>query len=377
MRILISELVKFHGFYPSEKAKIALAKAIVRVLPLLKDDHSTKVYEHYYDNETRRVFIEFRLWTLRKKLSPSKKYRTNPQGHHKEISNNLHELLLSTEELDLKIDNQGKHIFKEKGDNFLAKFPSYYCPRILEYAKLNLIDIYKKSQNLRALIILANLLSPNNARQNSLKRSLGETECVNNQPESARPILKRPLSIKEEIGSHSAKEPRIESSSDNGFYVITTDLLSKFHLLRRAADGIESTSVDQEMNDDLSTFLIRFVPCVNDDSARVSTNIQPYIVCVKGQNNRNSFFVQGDGWFVQPHNCNPFTAFDLLFKTYFALNLCYPGRLNNFYNFIETYVYSLGKKSRGVVTSLNVNLSNLKLDNACNASAFDDDNYMD
>ena len=31
------------------------------------------------------------------------------------------------------------------------------------------------------------------------------------------------------------------------------------------------------------------------------TNIQPYIVCVKGQNNHNSFFIQGDGWFVKPH----------------------------------------------------------------------------
>ena len=115
---------------------------------------------------------------------------------------------------------------------------------------------------------------------------------------------------------------------------------------------------------------------VKDGCAGVSTNIQPYIVCVKGQNNHNSFFIQGDGWFVKPHNCNPVTAFDLLFKAYFVLNLCYPRELNNFYNFIEAYVYDLGKKSRGVVASLHINLSNLKLDKSCNASALADDNYV-
>ena len=109
--------------------------------------------------------------------------------------------------------------------------------------------------------------------------------------------------------------------------------------------------------------------CVKDGCAGVSTNIQPYIVCVKGQNNENSFFVQRDGWFVKPHNWNPVTDFDLLFKTYFALNLYYPGGLNNFYNFIEPYLYDLSKKSLGVVASQHVNLSNLKLDEACNASA--------
>ena len=116
---------------------------------------------------------------------------------------------------------------------------------------------------------------------------------------------------------------------------------------------------------------------MRERSAGVSTDIHPYIVCVTEQNNKNSFFVQGDGWFGKPHNCNLLTASDLLFKTYFVLNLCYPEGLNNFYNYIETYVYDLRTTSRGVVTSLHVNLSNVKLDKACTASALDGDNYID
>ena len=72
--------------------------------------------------------------------------------------------------------------------------------------------------------------------------------------------------------------------------------------------------------------------------------------------------MQGDGWLIKPRYDNPVAAFDLLFKVYFALKVCYPTGLHNFYNFIESYVYDLGTKARSVVTSLHVNLSNLKLD---------------
>ena len=44
IRILVSEMVTIHGDYPSEKAKIALAKAIVTEFPTLKDKQAKKGY---------------------------------------------------------------------------------------------------------------------------------------------------------------------------------------------------------------------------------------------------------------------------------------------------------------------------------------------
>ncbi|XP_067215882.1 uncharacterized protein [Linepithema humile] len=59
IRIVVAELVKVHdSCYPPEKAKIALAATIIREFPLLKDVHSTKGYEHYYDSVTKRGFID-------------------------------------------------------------------------------------------------------------------------------------------------------------------------------------------------------------------------------------------------------------------------------------------------------------------------------
>ena len=44
LRILVSEMLTIHCDYPSEKAKTALAKAIVIDFPTLKDKHAKKGY---------------------------------------------------------------------------------------------------------------------------------------------------------------------------------------------------------------------------------------------------------------------------------------------------------------------------------------------
>ncbi|XP_033208048.1 uncharacterized protein LOC117167319 [Belonocnema kinseyi] len=378
MRILISELIKVHGScYPPDEAKVALAQAIVTEFPLLRNTRTKKGYEHYYDEETRRGFIEYRLWNVRRTLSPSqKKYKTKAldSGKTTPVSPNIN--LLSQEELDSKIawmkctnpsdsnkqniathlqetlqnrrdwiikkspnisqilheyprlldyngemiNNEFRYFFKEKSVNFLARFPSYYCPRILEYAKLNRLDVYNRLKNitdvnLRALFILADLLRINNAM----------------------------LAQQGDKGKGKMKGKKRQRSSE------------------------EAEMIEKEKIDVPSTFLVRFAgtplpQSIQEASATGSIIIPPYIVCTQEENGRNSYFVQGDGWLIKPRNNNPVTAFDLLFKVYFALKICYPAGLQIFYNFIESYVYDLGTKARGVVTSLHVNLSNLKLD---------------
>ena len=95
---------------------------------------------------------------------------------------------------------------------------------------------------------------------------------------------------------------------------------------------------------------------IQQEVTMADSNIQPYILCVRGQNQTSWFLVEGDFWFLQAHNTEHLVnAFNLLFKTYFALNVCYPPGLQNFYNFIETYVYGWNTTARSVVTSFHVN----------------------
>jgi len=76
VRIVVAELISAqnNNYYPPNIAKESLASAIVSEFPLLKNNvMGCKGYEHYYDSKTKQGFIEYRLWTIRTKLSPQKK----------------------------------------------------------------------------------------------------------------------------------------------------------------------------------------------------------------------------------------------------------------------------------------------------------------
>ena len=77
---------------------------------------------------------------------------------------------------------------------------------------------------------------------------------------------------------------------------------------------------------------------IANKSASASCNIQPYIICVtNGVNYR--YFVQGDGWILnRSDNQNIISAFDLLFKLFYVINVEFPTSLVYFFNFIEAEV---------------------------------------
>ena len=68
-----------------------------------------------------------------------------------------------------------------------------------------------------------------------------------------------------------------------------------------------------------------------------------------------------DDFIVQPHQNDPVTAFDLLFKLYYVLNVKYPAPLAKFYEFMQHFIYELiAKNVRGIVTELHVILDQFK-----------------
>lgn len=90
-------------------------------------------------------------------------------------------------------------------------------------------------------------------------------------------------------------------------------------------------------------------------------NVQPYIMCVRGQQ-ITTFFVQGDGWiFSLPHRATSVVAFDL-FKLYQVLYVSYPPSLLNFYNFIESFIYEINVNPSSTVSSLHINICNVKVE---------------
>lgn len=63
--------------------------------------------EHYYDSVTKRGFIEYRLWTIRKTISPSKKkYTTKKVERVERVLTTKSCELLPIEKLNEKVSSQ-------------------------------------------------------------------------------------------------------------------------------------------------------------------------------------------------------------------------------------------------------------------------------
>ena len=89
-------------------------------------------------------------------------------------------------------------------------------------------------------------------------------------------------------------------------------------------------------------------------------NIQPYIIAIKGQK-CYTYFIQADGQLLSPPSNDAAAVFDSLFKLFYITNTSYPNQLQNFYEFIQHYVYGLDSEIHSVVRSLHVNLCNVSL----------------
>lgn len=112
---------------------------------------------------------------------------------------------------------------------------------------------------------------------------------------------------------------------------------------------------------------------VDDLKKRQVTNIQPYLISVKGQDT-DTFFVEGDNWFINMNQkSTPIAAFNLLYKLFYVLNVKYSENLQNFYNFIDCYIFAMeGVQPRSSVSSLHVVFNNTVLNDNIDDSTSSD-----
>ncbi|KFM70716.1 hypothetical protein X975_01333, partial [Stegodyphus mimosarum] len=202
VRIVCSKFLKLCGtVYPSAECKERTAEAIVNAFPLLKSKKFPHGYESFYNKTTGTGFIEYRLKTIRKSLSPlqrmrfpKKKLARNSKVSKRQIT--IKTELLTKEDLEEKImwmrlknpternkraisdvlsetmadrqaeikdsamsiadileryprlqDYRGDMIDAEflrmhpTSDTFLGKFSSFYVPRILKYVETRRPDL--------------------------------------------------------------------------------------------------------------------------------------------------------------------------------------------------------------------------------------------
>ncbi|XP_066581724.1 LOW QUALITY PROTEIN: uncharacterized protein [Prorops nasuta] len=378
IRILVQELINTQSPYPPHEAKMALARAIVTEFSNLKNTKSPLGFEHFYDPKTKMGFIHYRLQCIQKNLHTSdKKYHKKKKGEENDLSkvtynlnnlnllindileekinwlkhkypsssnkepimNRMKETFLNRRSWILKesptvseifnkyerlanydgdlVDYEFSLMFPEAQDRFITKFPTFFMPRIIKYAEFSKHSYVEKHQNinddsLKALMLLVELLPmPNSVKTKKEMQKSGKLKDLNK--------LKPPM-------------------------------------LR----AIEANKM-----------LLEIVPVgtVVEDFIKVKRTqspspVQPYLLCVSGEV-KNYFVIADNVILSRKKQSDAVSSFDLLFKLYYILNIEYPVLLQNFYNFIDTYVFEISmlkKKIASTVTSTFVNISNINLD---------------
>ncbi|XP_057335475.1 uncharacterized protein LOC130674224 [Microplitis mediator] len=219
-------------------------------------------------------------------------------------------------------------------DNFLEKFATYYVPRINFFVKNCKPVLYTEAaditdENLRALLMLSALL-----------------------PVSNSVITKRGK------GVGKGKKRKLNESDDSPLPVKTA-FLNK-DLIKTLPDGTNISNYIKEIKE------------------REATNVQPCLILMKGQG-YEKFFIEGDNWLMSVGDkSGPIAAFNLLYKLFYVLNLQYPNSLQNFFNFVDCYVFGMqGVTSRSVVSALHITLSNITIKDSKVLNDNDNDSLSD
>ncbi|KAJ8679463.1 hypothetical protein QAD02_015250 [Eretmocerus hayati] len=375
VRIVTDGIIRMcESLCPPTGLKVIGAQSITTEFPKLAT--GSEGWRTYYDPVTYKGFIEFRLKTLRKKSKKRKLACTDDapgisdkrprqttvetvdnnvesqlidEDEYKEIiadmralgttENDKEEILqlmeksrvnsrrdiVSSEERDepLTLNDILRKFDKFKyfeGQEFLAKFPSFYVTGILKYCEMYKPDLLVQTmdifdENLRAPIILPSLLPS----LNFTKKTAGP------------------------------------SKSKKSTTKLTNRECSK---LTPPKDAIFSSQKLPNKN------LLRFVDASDDPlrDARPSST-QPFLVCAcTGQEKREQFYIKADGHVI-PVGQDSLKAFDVLLKLHYCFEICFAPDLVMFYDFLSNIVMEMSEaRSHNIDfnTSLN-NITNLDL----------------
>ncbi|XP_067212749.1 uncharacterized protein [Linepithema humile] len=390
VRILTSELVKVHGdnYYPPEEAKIALAENIVKEFPKLRDYEAKKGHELYYDSVTKRGFIEYRLWTMRKHISPTKKKYIQAAMKRR----NVNKILFSEENSDEEHNGLlPENLYKEKISWMKFKMPS-------NANKSSISECMSITMNNRRKWIMENAVSIDEIcdefpRLTDYSGEMFDEEFERLYKGASDKFLARfaPFYVQRILIYCSTARPDLFKKSafiqDDTLRAITllADLLPVSNAVRKGKRKRKGASkenlskgkniIDKKEHGEMytATFpnpsLLQIWPEGTNIEAQTEKlrseskgPIQPYIILIKGQSTQ--YFIQADNRTLTLNNNSPIMALDLLFKTYYVFDVKCPETLIYFFNFLENYCFKISDKvQHALVSSVHINICNITVDN--------------
>ncbi|XP_063220884.1 uncharacterized protein LOC134530173 [Bacillus rossius redtenbacheri] len=320
----------------------------VKEFPSLRDItvSTEEGHNHFYSSECHTGFIEYRLWTMRRFLSPSKrKYKNTGSakfGRGQESAHYSGEELLGSKDLEEKkmwmkhtvpkdihkreIVNCLKSTFPNRRQWILSKHPSVTeifneYPRLADYEG-EMIELEFST------------LHQENASKFLARFGAFYAPRIQGMVKAERPDIIRKLAD-------------ADITDDNlKAIIMLAELMPPANSKVKQPNKKEGTDVTSTISDKQKDSI-----CI----------VQPYMLCVQSETEMKYGLV-ADGKLVCFEEAGALNAFDKLFKLHYVCNLEFSKSLSSFYNFGESYLCDVTDvKPRSFNVSLNAAISHIKL----------------
>ncbi|XP_066529672.1 uncharacterized protein [Hoplias malabaricus] len=339
VNILVADMIETHGRIPPSSARVNYALGIVTLFPCLQDPYSDNGYEHYYDPVGNTGYLAWRIKTVQRNTSVASQRQSRPT--YQDSPKSRREALPSGEQLFGDECREALSTMRHTTDESVVK------ERMRATFQYRQKMVHDKDASVSILHVFPRFLDIPGLIDQDFAMMFGDE--VSSRFLAKWPTFFKPRVISDckTLSPNQyveelllAIEPRPEEMY--GWDSDMSAILLLLHLLPPTSKGQKKTAKISSAQ--AANHLVRYL----QEGASLTTFLeraetkQPFLLCIGEQKNKIlKFYIIINQKAVPCKAQTSVAAFDELFKAHFIFSLSYDEALSNFYTFVQTTVYNI------------------------------------
>ncbi|KAL6489407.1 hypothetical protein MHYP_G00031480 [Metynnis hypsauchen] len=343
VNVIVAHMREKEGRAVSKATKEFHALGIVSLFPSLKDPYSKKGYEHFYDIESNKGFLEWRVKTVQRQS------KTTFTSHSRVELNGGPTLSRPFGSIDVQQTGdecmEAVSLLRHTTDRDLVyqkmKETFHYRQKMLHDPEqsADILQMFPRFLDTKGLILQDFLLmfGMETASKFLEKWNMSFKDKIIREAKVLKEtaLLKKHLISALNEESDTADEP--EWDSDMASLIVLLHLLTPQPAGRKRPKKI---SVGEAID-----HLVKFhKSCHSLEDHLMSTegNTQPYLLATGTSKAQvSSFYIVLNRNLIPCQSCTSLGAFDELFKSHFVFSVKYDDALSSLYTFLQTTLYNI------------------------------------
>ncbi|XP_076591434.1 uncharacterized protein LOC143323468 [Chaetodon auriga] len=335
VNLLVANMVEIHGRSPSVSVRSKYALGIISLFPSLRDPYSDNGYEHYYDPQSGSGYLAWRIKTVQRNTAAQSR-RSSTSTPYQDSPKRKREVLCTDKQLLGEQCHEAISFLKHSTDESAIKEKMratfQYRQTLVQDQQCSstVLDVFPRFLNITGLI------------DQDFTMMFGEE--VSGRFLAKWPTFFKPriLTDCKKLTSNEHIQSLLSAQHDSGWDSDLSSILLLVHLLPPTSKGHKkSPKISACQAEDHVVQYLQMGASVEMFLAGVVPG-QPFLLCVgQKKNNIQRYYVIIDHKAIPCKAQTSLAAFDELFKAHFIFSVNYHKSLFNFYTFIQTTVFNI------------------------------------